>query len=331
MSGVNLLLLGLLLLSAPASAEQRPAVARPRPAAPVFSSGVDMVTVSVSVRDARGRIVRGLTCPSFRLVDSGFGRPIRGVFESDAPLRLAVLLDMSGSMAIGGGIDRARGAVGAIRGALRPGRDEAALFSFGRGLREIVPFTEDPARFGTADLAGRPYGRTSLYDAVAEAAALLAASGPSGLRHRALIVVTDGVDTGSRRSAVQVSEAVSAVAVPVHLLAVDGRLDPRRRREGARRPDAGGASAALANLARWTGGSVRAAGAEKDMLEAVDDLLAGLRHQYVLTFRPGFRRGWHPIEVLPEDDRLTVHARRGYMAGRAKLNGRRAARERPCE
>lgn len=326
MSGVKLSMLGLLLLSAPALAGQRTVAAVTRDAAPVFSSGVDMVTVNVTVRDPRGRLVRGLACPDFRLVDSGFGRPIRSVFESDAPLRVGVLLDMSGSMAIDRNIVRARGAVRSIVGALQPGRDEAALYSFDSVLREIVPFTEDLARFESADLAGRPYGRTSLYDAVADTAALVAA-GAGGQRHRTLLVVTDGVDTGSRRTVDEVSAAAAAIAVQVHLLTVGGRPN----RGGG--PGAAGSdpSADLADLARWTGGSVRAADAAKDMLEVAEDLLPSLRYQYVLTFRPGFRRGWHPIEVLTVDDGLTVHARHGYVAGRAKLDGRPATRERRCE
>ena len=328
MSRVKLSMLGLLLLSAPAVAGQRAVGPVTRDAAPVFSSGVDMVTVNASVRDSRGRLVRGLACRDFRLVDSGFGRPIRSVFESDAPLRIAVLLDMSGSMAVDGNFARARRAVRTVIGSLRPGRDEAALFSFDTALREVVPFTGDLGRFDRADLAGRPYGRTSLYDAVADTATLV---GRSGDRHGALLVVTDGVDTGSRRTVEEVSGVASAIAVQVHLLTVGGVLDRRDGPGGAGGPDSAALSATLADLARWTGGSVRATGGEGDMLDAVAELLPGLRYQYVVTFRPGFRRGWHPIELRTVDDRLTVHARRGYVAGRAKLGRRPAARERPCE
>ena len=331
MSGVKLSMLGLLLLlaaPAPAAGGQREVGAVTRDAAPIFSSGVDMVTVNVTVRDPRGRIVRGLACRDFRLVDSGFGRPIRAVFESEAALRVAILLDMSGSMAVDGNIARARRAVRTVVGALQRGRDEAALFSFDRALREVVPFTRDLGRFDAADLTGRPYGRTSLYDAVADTATLV---GGSGNRHRALLVVTDGVDTGSRRTVEEVSGVASAIAVPVHLFTVGGPLDRRDGPGGAGGADGAALSATLADLARWTGGSVRATGGGEDMLEAVGELLPGLRHQYVVTFRPGFRRGWHPIELLTLDDRLTVHARRGYVAGRAKLDRRPASRERPCE
>jgi len=78
-------------------------------------------------------------------------------------------------------------------------------------------------------------------------------------------------------------------------------------------------AASLADLARWTGGSVRATGTREELLAVLGELLSGLRYQYVLTFQPGFRRGWHPIEIRTADDNLVVHARGGYVAGRARL------------
>ena len=112
-------LLSLLLLYGAASSGQgRPTVVERGPA-PIFTSGVDMVTINVSVRDGRGRVVRGLDASHFRLVDSGFGRPIDSVFPSDAALRVAVLVDVSGSMAIDHNIDRAWRAVDAVVDALQ--------------------------------------------------------------------------------------------------------------------------------------------------------------------------------------------------------------------
>ena len=275
-----------------------------------------MVTVHVSVRDRRGRIVRDLAAGDFRLIDSGFGRRIESVFARDSALSIAVLVDISGSMAVDGNIERARRAVDAIAGSLQRGRDELALFTFDTVLREITPFTGDLERVGAVDLTESPYGKTSLYDAIADAATLV---GRRGNRHRALLVVTDGVDNGSLRTAGEVSSVASAIAVPVHVITVGGPLDRRDGIGGAAGADGAAVAASLADLARWTGGSVRATGTRDDLLAALDRLLRGLRYQYVLTFRPGFRRGWHPIEIRTADDNLVVHARGGYVAGRARL------------
>ena len=324
-------LLGLLLLSGSAlSGQGRPTVVDRGPA-PLFTSGVDMVTINVAVRDGRGRVVRGLDASDFRLVDSGFGRPIDSVFPSDSALRVAVLVDVSGSMAIDRNIDRAWRAVDSIVDALQPGRDEVALFTFDTVLREVVPFTTELDRFDDMTGTGteKPYGKTSLYDAVADTATLV---GQFGSSHHALLVVTDGVDTGSRRTPEEVSRVASEVSVPVHLLTVGGPLD---RRDGA--GGAGGAASAaltatLADLARWTGGSVRATSTGDDVRAALAHVLEGLRYQYVVTFKPGFRRGWHPIRIRMTDNDWAVQARSGYVAGRARLNRRRQTllEEEPC-
>ena len=308
------LVLAALFASGPAG-QGRPTPVTREPA-PTFTSGVDMVTVHVTVRDRRGRIVRDLAPADFRLIDSGFGRRIEDVFASDAALSIAVLVDVSGSMALDRNIDRARHAVDALAGALQPGRDELALFTFDTVLQEIRPFTSDLDRIGAPALAESPYGKTSLYDAIADAATLVARRSN---RHRALLVVTDGVDNGSLRTAGEVSGAASAIAVQVHVITVGGPLDRRAGIGGAAGAGGAAAAASLADLARWTGGSVRAAGTRDELLAALDELLSGLRHQYVLTFQPGFRRGWHPIEIRTADDSLVVHARGGYVAGRARL------------
>ncbi|MYH31417.1 MAG: VWA domain-containing protein [Acidobacteria bacterium] len=309
-------ILGLAALAASGAAAQGRPVPVERDPAPTFRSGVEMVTVRVSVRDRNGRIVRDLSRDDFRLIDSGFGRPIESVFASDSALSVAVLVDISGSMAIDRNIDRARRAVEALVDSLQSGRDELALFTFDTVLREIAPFTSDLARIGVPTLTESPFGQTSLYDAVADAATLV---GRRGNRHRALLVVTDGVDNGSLRTAGEVSSVASAIAVPVHVMTVGGPLDRRDGIGGAAGADGEIVAASLADLARWTGGSVRATGTRDDLLAALAELLTGLRYQYVLTFQPGFRRGWHPIEIRTADDNLVVHARGGYVAGRARL------------
>jgi hypothetical protein len=77
-------------------------------------------------------------------------------------------------------------------------------------------------------------------------------------------------------------------------------------------------TATLADLARWTGGSMRIASVPAHALEGVRDLFAELRYQYVITFEPGTRPGWHPLEVRTRNKDLTVNARSGYMNGPAR-------------
>ena len=143
--------------------------------------------------------------------------------------------------------------------------------------------------------------------------------GQFGSIHHALLVVTDGVDTGSWRTAEEVSRVASEVSVPVRLLTVGGPLDAR---DGAGGTDSAALAATLADLARWTGGSVRATSTGDDVREALAHVLEGLRYQDVVTFKPGFRRGWHPIRIRMSDNDWVVQVRNGYVAGRARLTRR---------
>lgn len=280
-----------------------------------FKSGVDVVTVSAAVRDRRGRVVRDLKKADFEVVDAGVGREIRDFYSGDAPISLAVLLDISGSMAVGGNMDRARHAVEVAMGTLRRGYDEAALYTFDARIQEVVGFTKDLDQVRRVSLEGKPWGITSLYDAIAGAASAVAAR-PS--RHRALLVITDGVDTGSRMSAPEVSGLASSIDVPVYLLAVVTPLDhPGGEFAVIQSDGASSSTATLADLARWTGGDMRIASVPAHTVVAVQDLFAELRYQYLITFEPGTSPGWHPLEIRMRNRNLIVHARSGYLAGPA--------------
>jgi VWFA-related protein len=278
-----------------------------------FKSGVEVVTVSVAVRDSHGKIVRDLKKDDFEIIDSGFGREIRDFYTGDAPISLAILLDISGSMAVGGNMDRARDAVTFATTSLRDHLDEATLFTFDTKLRQVVDFTKDLGQIRHVNLKGNPWGQTSLYDAIADTAR---AAALRANKHRALLVITDGVDTGSRLSAEDVSGIASSIDVPVYLLTVVNPLDHPGGELGVVAADSREAkTATLADLARWTGGDMRISSEPEHTVEAVQDIFAELRHQYLITFEPGARPGWHPLEIRTRKKNLVVHARSGYMSG----------------
>lgn len=289
-------------------ANQRPTI--------TFKAGVEVVSITAAVRDQRGRIVRNLKRSDFEVIDSGNSKEIREFYTGEAPISLAVLLDVSGSMAVAGNMDRARHAVNVAMGLLTGGRDEAALYTFDATLQEVVPFTRDVDRVRRPNLEGRPWGITSLYDAVGTAAKTVAARAN---RHRALLVITDGVDTGSRLTAPEVSGIASAIDVPVYLLTVVSPLDhPGHELSVLAADGASTAIATLADLARWTGGSMRVASMPEHVMESIGSLFEELRYQYLITFEPDPSPGWHPLEVRTRNRNLTVHARGGYMSSPAR-------------
>ena len=280
-----------------------------------FRSGIEAVSVSVSVRDSRNRVVRDLKQDDFQVIDSGFGKPIKDFWAGDAAISLAILLDISGSMAVGGNMDRARQAVDLTLANMRYG-DEASLYTFDSRLEEVVPFTTELERVKAVNLSGTPFGMTSLYDAIAGTAH---AAADRANRHRAVLVISDGIDTGSKRTAPEVSGIASAIDVPVYLLTVMNPADHPGGEFAVIETGQASETATLADLARWTGGDLRMSSTPAHTVEGLRDLFIELRQQYVITFEPGARQGWHPLEIRTKKKSHVVRARSGYMAGPGRV------------
>jgi VWFA-related protein len=199
---------------------------------------------------------------------------------------------------------------------LRSGADEAALYTFDSKLQEIVGFTSDLASLRRPRLEGRPWGITSLYDAVAQTAKVV---GDRPNRHRAVLVITDGVDTGSQLKAPEVSGIASSIDVPVYLLVVLNPVDHPGGDFGVLTTEGRAAEkVSLADLARWTGGDMRFASTGEHIALSVADMFDELRHQYLISFEPGEKEGWHPLEIRARKNDLLVRARSGYFAGRQR-------------
>ncbi len=275
---------------------------------PAFRSGVELVSVSAVVRDGRGRLVPELTREDFSVLDGGEARPIIDFWSNDAAaVSVGILLDVSGSMGIGSKMQDARATANHLLERLREGEDESGVFAFDTQLRTLEPFSRN--RSYLKDTRGdlHPYGATSLYDAIAETARRVA---DRPTTHRAVVVLSDGIDTRSRLTGPEVSAIATSIDVPVYLVAVVSPLDL---------PDAPTATSAafeaagrLRDLARWTGGGVHFASSPGEGSRAMQDLLSELRHQYVLAFEASPQSGWRLIEVRVKDRR--VQTRSAYQA-----------------
>ena len=282
--------------------------------APKFRSAIDIVSVSAVVRDRKGRFVRGLEQRDFVVAEAGEAKRIVDFrAETDGPVKLGLLVDASGSMRVGRKAVDAREAAKQIFSTLRSD-DTAAVFTFDTRLDRVTDFTSDASVLhGSLDRLNPPFGQTSLYDAIAEAAAFVTERGRENgpLPHRsALVVLTDGIDTRSRSTAEQVTAIASRIDVPVYVVAVMSPIDDPRTDENPAF-DASG----LTNLSRGTGGEMFIASAPAHANVAARQIIDELRHQYVLAFEASTRPGWRPLEVTARDKKLVVRARTGYTAG----------------
>ena len=277
-----------------------------------FRSAADVVTIQASVRDHRGRSMRGLTAKDFEVLDNGQPRPIlslRG--DAGAPVSLAILVDTSGSMRAGLKMGMARQAVDSVVAQLRQGDDEVAVFTFDSSLRQELPFTTELARVQGSLDGIEPFGSTSLFDATAATARKLAER--AGTR-KAIVVLTDGVDTSSKLSAPEVSGLAASIDVPVYVVATVPNLDQRAMMESidrTRRSTAGD----LRDLAEWTGGHLAFASTPTETVATAASLVQELRQRYILAIEAAGVREWRRLEVRVRQPSTTVKARSGYFGG----------------
>jgi Ca-activated chloride channel homolog len=280
----------------------------------VLKAGVDLVTVSATVRDRKGRLVSGLEARDFEVVDGGERRPISQFRTDRAPVSLAILFDVSGSMDVADRMTAARFAAHHLLSWLEPGRDEAALFAFDSRLHEVAPFTVDTRALNGALGEVDPFGATSLHDAIAEAAERVAVRNHP---RRAVVVLTDGIDTASEKTPAEVSGMASSIDVPVYVIATVLPIDDPSSERAT--PQAGLKAPAhigtVEDLARWTGGTFHYASGPASASKAAKDVVDELRQLYLIGFEPGPNPGWHPIEVRTRDTENTVRARGGYSVG----------------
>jgi VWFA-related protein len=240
---------------------------------------------------------------------------VRRVLSVDAdrqsPLSLAVLVDMSGSMRVGPKIGMARHVFDAVLAQLRTGVDEVALFTFDATLHERQGFTTDLAqlRTGLDDFA--PFGATSLFDATAATARRLA---DRSAARKAILVLTDGIDTSSMMSASEVSGLAASIDAPVYVVATVAPLDQRAMIEAGDR--AGRTDTTdLRDLADWTGGQLAFAASFVESSAVAARLVDELRLQYILSIEASPEREWRRLDVRVNRPSAIVKARSGYFGG----------------
>jgi VWFA-related protein len=271
-----------------------------------------MVTVAATIRDRKGRFVRDLSRDDVQVLDRGAVRTIQEFrVDADSPVSIALLFDESGSMGVSSRAHEARQAAEHLIASLDPGRDEVAVFGFDSALRAVAPFSRDLEAIRQKLTGAPPFGTTAIFDAVSAAASEVAARGG---RRRAVVVLTDGVDTASRLRPEQVSAAASAVDVPVYVLAV---LSPLEHEGLAEEGHFAGEHGDLASMAHWTGGNVYFSSAPAHASVAARQIVAELRHQYLIAFEASIEPGWHPIEIRVRQRDAVVRARSGYTVSRA--------------
>lgn len=295
-----------------AALTQAPATQQQGPVA-TFKSSIDLVRINAVVRDKKGRFVSDLTANDFEVEDGGVPRTISEFRHDEAGVSLAMLFDVSGSME-----DRmvnAREAATHVLSWLKEEGDEAAMFTFDTRLDEIAPFRSGMVSLPEALSSVKPFGATSLHDAIARTAQKVASR--ESLR-RAVVVFTDGKDNASKLTPGEVSGIASSIDVPVYIVGIVPSIDNPSAQVALSGADHSALARSLTNLAEWTGGRTFVVSSITERSQMARQLVEELRHQYLIAFEASTLPGWHPLVVRMRDKDLAVRARSGYIAGQSR-------------
>jgi Ca-activated chloride channel family protein len=180
-----------------------------------------LVVLNVSVQDAHGSNVRGLTAQQFKIYEEGREQIIKQFAGEDRPVTVGLIVDASGSMRTKQA-EVATAALSFVR-ASNP-EDQVFVVTFNdraySGLPPDVPFSGDPIKLRDALLGRASEGKTALYDALALAAEHLA---KGKWENKALLLISDG---GDNSSSTTFNEALRRVQLSGATVYTIGLYDP---------------------------------------------------------------------------------------------------------
>ena len=304
----------------------------------VVRTETSLVQLHVGVVDKQGRPVTSLTRNDFVIYEDGVKQAIQYFEPTEAPFSLVLLLDMSGSTVTFR--QQLKLASQRFLDALAP-TDRVAVIQFNAKVKSLCDFTSDRQKTGYAIEIADGAGETHFYEALKYSLKELE---KEGKRRKAIVVLTDGLDTRLRTSdramlsKAQTDEEALATIKPDAsadlntVLATADRLgvtiyplalpsgDPKRLPLPT--PNITGiyaaARARLQSLADRTGGRLNEINRLQYMAQLYREVAANLRTLYTVGYQPPGaserpRGKWHEIrvEVNPE---LTARTKPGYYA-----------------
>ena len=317
---------------------------------PSITVEVKVVNVLATVRDKRGQIVSNLGKDDFELEEDGHPQTIAYFTrETDLPLTLGLLVDTSLSQSRV--LDQERNASHSfLDNMLREDKDKAFVIHFDREVELLQDLTSSRQKLESAlDLLGAPQlvrggnggddggsrqrysgGGTLLYDAVYLASDEVIRKQQG---RKALIVLSDGVDRGSKETLVDaITAAQRADTVVYSILFADeqqyqspfgGFGGPGMGRHGGgghrypqgERPDG---KKILERISKETGGRLFEVSKKQPIDQIYTSIAEELRNQYSLGYTPGpgVAPGYHKIHLTTKQKDMSVQTRDGYYSDR---------------
>jgi Ca-activated chloride channel family protein len=258
---------------------------------------VDVVQVTVTVSDDRGRFVRDIPQSAFHLLEDGHQQAITHFASEDVPLELVVAIDISGSMAPA--MPRLKTAVKGFLSDVPP-QDQVTLLGFNDNIFTLTRKTTDPGERTKAVDRLAPWGSTALYDVILRGVEMLGRQ----TGRKALVVFSDGEDQGSHATMGDVERRLQSSDVTLYMIG-QGRgvtMEPLKK--------------VMERLSAPTGGRALFTDSLDELHTAFGQLLDELSNQYLLGYQSTNSKrddAWRKIKV-DVDGHSEVRARQGYRA-----------------
>jgi VWFA-related protein len=254
-------------------------------------------------------MVSDLDLSGIQLRDSGKPpeRIVQFLPQSKLPLRLALVIDTSGSVQQRFGFEK-HAAEKFLEKVLNGTTDLGFVAGFNTDTVVTQDFSPDPQKLATGVEQLQNAGGTALFDAISLATWKLVAYPERQRVARVIVVLTDGEDNSSHRSLKQVLHDAEDGGITIYPVSTKETSGPKTD-----------ADRVLDTLAERTGGESMFPGDVLSLNHSLEKLRDLIRSRYLLAYKPSnFEPNgkYHPVVITAEKDgkRLQVHVRKGYYA-----------------
>jgi len=276
---------------------------------PSFRTGIELVSLNVTVTDGTQKYVTDLDQPEFMVFEDGVKQDVTYFNRTHLPIALVVLLDTSASMQEKLPVAQ-EAAVGFIK-RLRP-NDQAMLIDFDSRVEILHPFANDQKALETAIRQTTAGGSTSLHNAIYISLKELKknqAKSTEEVRRQAIVVLSDGEDTSSLVTFEEVLDLAKRSETAIYSIGLKSRDSGR-----------GGfkeAEFVLRQLSQETGGRTYFPNEVSELAGVYDHIAEEISSQYTLGYvsKNARRDGqWRRVVVRINRPNATARTKQGYYA-----------------
>ena len=278
--------------------------------APAFRTGVELVSLNVTVTDATGHYVTTLNQDDFSVFDDGAKQDVTFFNRTNLPIAMALMLDTSASMDTK--LPTAQEAAIGFARRLRP-QDLAEVVDFDNRVTILASFTGEAGELEQAIRKTSAGGSTSLYNAIYVALKdlkKLVAKNVEEIRRRAIVLLSDGEDTSSLlpfEEVLDLAKRSETVIYAIGLRSNEGSSESKGFKE---------AEYALKQLSQETGGRAFFPNQALDLARIYGQISDELSSQFTVGYtskNPRRDGAWRRIAVRVNGAQLTARTKQGYF------------------